>query len=1111
MSKRRREQDETARPPKRAKPENNLPTAVEEIQFARQLQQNLIFRQDGIPQLRSGILSFKAFLESILYHRDEDIRPRQLSILREYLDGQKPADENDQERPFLGQLWQAWSFASQNNNDHLTSAVSSVLTLLLRTLSSLLDFRDYGLLLCRTVLQHQHLRLVKRSLDAQKHKDFVISPCIRLLTEVTSFDGGVLSREVYKRREHTFDAASLRRNMGLVKTEISEEDARRRPSIRTLTVRYILAHFKYQQEGAKIDILKHRPLCISLFHFLQDDPVELVNDILNATEQYVLKDDQLPRSAKGTLLTQHNLERVTEIATRSGEEHAAAQRAFDWLRAVCTKSAYGILRSSGWYPPGTTIAESVGEDGDDTIDLGLDSLQFYDRTDRPDVRNTTLLGWLQTLRPHADTGERQLLITCFESAPELVAAYFAEKTIQLEPKLSNTWIGYASFLFEVLRLPLPGYLGNVDAEDFAQLPPQTTIVLESLLPRPLTQKIITRCLNQSSELITFFALRLLVLAFKKLQNVLSMFEKAAAASSATSSLWREASERLLSRFMEKAPAMKDVLNAFRKLPDDDDHALQREATLRLLRLYYEVAPVQALEEQIDVSAALTAALLRQETNDEDKTDATNLRAMELEHLLNIAKHSPGMRWFHKHGSLAYSPFTSLLKIHVQDLHSQQLRELIVDVLVEHGIANSEAEVDALMATFLTTSRHTDHLWAFLDDCLARVSRQPVKYVDYLDGVKSKASSEDRDEDLMPGLLVAVLPEQASFVKDKENVLSWIGSFLDLLLVARSSLTVHSLRKDLSKIHGRQKMLDATEGQALLQRVHLGKPQEAQTQRADAGDVPAPSLPFEAPPQESDNHPELLRWAQKDLELALQEGDIDALMLCLCSKHPDIRKQARAQLRILRGKLQASTLNFKAQLHLLVGELLETYEQQYTPEDRALPHLAGSFACHALHVLMEPTHFLYAKMNHYLMRSPEWRVARLPSYWLANTALSVPDEDDAYWKEVQWVLGWLVEGVRTAVDVDIFRRGGVFEKVMSIYNSPAASVKLVKENVMELLFRVTCVEGFSNVLITRCGVLSWLDMVKSSDDDLAELLKRRVLETCDRERIEQWSGVGLEQL
>lgn len=220
MSKRSNDQERESRPTKRAKhdSEHKLP-AVEEIHFARQLQHLLAFRQDGLQQLRHGIASFKTFLDGILYHKNEDDRVRHLSILREYLDSEKPADAKDLERPFLQQLWQAWSFANQNNNDRLASSISAIFALLLKTLSSLLDFRDIGILLCRTVLQHQHLRLIKWGLEAPKHKDFLISPCLRLLIEVTSFDGGILAREVYKRREQTFDTATLRRNLGLLKFE----------------------------------------------------------------------------------------------------------------------------------------------------------------------------------------------------------------------------------------------------------------------------------------------------------------------------------------------------------------------------------------------------------------------------------------------------------------------------------------------------------------------------------------------------------------------------------------------------------------------------------------------------------------------------------------------------------------------------------------------------------------------------------------------------------------------------------------------------------------------------------------------------------------------------
>lgn len=220
MSKREHESEDTSRPPKRARPDHAQPTKpAEEIWSSRQLQDLLAFRQDGVQELRHGIASLKAFLENILYNREDDNRGRHLSIFRDFLDSQKPKDPQDTERPFLTQLWQAWSFANQNNNDYLASSLCAIFALILKTVSSLLDFREIGALLCRTILQHQHLRLVKRSLDAPKHKDFLISPSLRLLTELTSFDGGVFAREVYKRREQTFDLSALGKHLGLFKTE----------------------------------------------------------------------------------------------------------------------------------------------------------------------------------------------------------------------------------------------------------------------------------------------------------------------------------------------------------------------------------------------------------------------------------------------------------------------------------------------------------------------------------------------------------------------------------------------------------------------------------------------------------------------------------------------------------------------------------------------------------------------------------------------------------------------------------------------------------------------------------------------------------------------------
>ena len=902
---------------------------------------------------------------------------------------------------------------------------------------------------------------------------------------------------------------------------ISEEEARRRPSIRTLTIRYILAHLKYLHKGGKIDILKIRPICTGLFHHLRDDPTELAKETLSVTEQHILKDDELPRSAKSALLVQQNLERVTELATRLHDDNAAAEAAFEWLKSVCTIPLYGVLRTSRWYPPGTAKTNH-DRTVHQMIDLGLDSIDFYDRASRPDVRNITLLTWIHNLRPQSNTRERELVLTCFGSAPELVAAYFAERNLQLEPKLSNTWMGYASFLFEVVQLPVPDLMGN-ETDELAQLPPQTNVMIESILPRPLTQKALTKCLNQSSELIMFFTVRLLVLAFQKLTEVRSQLSKCAAGSSKKGHavLWHDASERLVTRFTERCPAVKDVMAAFRKKPDNDEHALQREALTRLLELYFEVTPLEAMEDQFDVSAVLTAALLRQEATQDSgqsETGVRELRALELEHLLQIARQSTGMRWVHKQGALRHSPILTLLRIHSKDVRNRSIRGLINHVLTENNILDSTAACDALVTVLGQDICSGVEVYEFLDDCFLRATRKPVKYLDDLEAVAASTYGTQVGGIAYPDAFTAVLLEQAPFIiakpKDtKDQLEAFVNSYIELLMHDSERADVlESIRDTIAGLEGFNWVQKFADPGSLLGKVRLLEPTAVEAEQPASVVAEDTANIFDPVPKEPEDHPELVKWARKDLDMSLEDGDIDALILCLCSRYQDVRTQALTQLHKLESGLLNSSIEDKDPIYVLLGELLETYEQHYLPSAEALPYLAGTFAAHALRVQMEPTHLIYPKVNQFLNKGPEWRINKLPSYWLKNTNISLPEQDDAYWREVQWVLDWFVDGLRTPADLETLRRAAVFEKAMSLFASPgAAAHKQIRHKVQELLWRATFVDGGSTTIVTRAGVLSWLDYVKGKIGEVETVLRQRIVETFDREKIKSWSGLEVDEL
>src|SRR5262249_8169518 len=151
-------------------------------------------------------------------------------------------------------------------------------------------------------------------------------------------------------------------------------------------------------------------------------------------------------------------------------------------------------------------------DGDDSIPLGLDSPIYLDKyKESVPVRNGNLSTLIQFLRPDSDTLQMELLLKIFKAAPELVLDYFSKRTMfTSDPKPTANWLGESAFLFSTIQLPIPENCGWKDR--LPMIPPPVSIVIESILPRPLTQKILTRCIHQNTDVVTLFAIRTTTLA-----------------------------------------------------------------------------------------------------------------------------------------------------------------------------------------------------------------------------------------------------------------------------------------------------------------------------------------------------------------------------------------------------------------------------------------------------------------------------------------------------------------------------------------------------------------------------------------------------------------------
>ena len=516
---------------------------------------------------------------------EEPLRTTKLEALKGYCEEQssRKSGENVSFHDVIAQ----WNIAIEANNESLLSTIPSVLALLLRVISTELEFRNYGLSLCKDLLQKDQLRLLDRGLTATKTKEHLISPCLRLLTEVVSFDAGEVADLVYSRREST-----LRRlEQFLIRKPVDADDKRKgskTPSLRRIAQRYVIANIKYQGAKAKGELISEGSLLRTFLQGIKDDEGDIVLDILDTLEQNILKDASLTRNFKHRFLTYTNLTSLTSLyAFEDDSEEISSkvqQHTHKILRLICTSQEHGILRrQTGWYPLNSSPeTRATIESEGDHIDLGLESPVSLDvSTLKNSIRNTQLSGFAQSLRPDTNAVQMELLLDIFRAAPEIVAEYFSKKTtFTTDPKPTAQWLGQSALIFSTIQLPVPENCGWTEGLPLA--PPPTDVVIESILPRPLDKATLVRCLNLNNEIFTLFATRALSAAFRKLGGVLSMFQKGPEPGLA---LWHQAATKLQTSFIQRCPAMKDVIAAYHRTSKSDPDL--HEAVIELLALYFK--------------------------------------------------------------------------------------------------------------------------------------------------------------------------------------------------------------------------------------------------------------------------------------------------------------------------------------------------------------------------------------------------------------------------------------------------------------------------------------------------------------------------------------------
>ncbi|KAI0594058.1 ribosome 60S biogenesis N-terminal-domain-containing protein [Biscogniauxia sp. FL1348] len=1115
------------------------PPTSEDVHTARQLCQLLTFEQD-LRKARHGLQSFKNLLDSIA--NDEADGPGKKQIVLEFLEIVKPKDQEDEVPVYLPDIMETWGMASQMNNENVMSAVPVVLALLLRMISEDVDMASYGLGICRTLLQKRQQELLAKNLSADKGKDFIISPTLRLLREATCLDGGAFAAPIFRARNNTFK--SLARNMGLRFLGDGIENPQR-PSVRTNAIRFFLSNLRLLHVEAKRDLLSQKDIVASLMRHLREDPPSLIYEILDALKSSVVQDKKLSKDIKIKILNAHSLTRIASLYgySRDPEDAPGSGRlsveeaAHELLVAACTDHNAGICRSErGYYPDGVDPDTlMLGADASHRMDFGIDSIPWMSKFDDTiPVRNMLLAEFIQSLRPWSSTKQNELLVSIFGVSPELIAYYFLQKkTFTFDPKLSATWMGYAALLYNVVQLPIPAYFGH--ANSYASIPPPTSVVLGNLIPPPMTLKALTRCLSNKSKLVSFYAIRMLVLSLQKLGRALEMYREAA---SSSNSIWDEAARRLTDEFYQRIPDLKDIITCYRGMTDDD--LLQREAVSRLISLYYEVIPQLALKAKFDVSPMLLTTIKKVESSNGNDEDVA-MSLLELEHLCDVAKYSPSMRWFAKTTETPNSPFITLFRVYIEKttgLSADRLCSVLCYVADEHQLVESRGQsggLTPLIEALKNIGVIDPVIWTFLDNCMERCARTPIKYLEMIEEQLENTTPDEYNDKVTCPLMMAIAEQLPYLVSTSpgrsvlKSLAQFLSEYLGSLRVAGISKTFLKGVKGMlisgigdKKIGAKISILDKpkpkSQGQTNLRDSHTDAT-SSPTMEINGGIAPNKTTHMSeeelenklSVPVITSKENSLLRWSSKTPEELIEEGYATSLIVLLSSEHPSIRKEALTNVIKMASKIKESAYEENEQVWLLLMELAESARDSLS--EAPLPSVIVVFACKALDVLKNPLHPLYEKVNRFLTSSPTWSLDNVPL--IQNILQEGPTEDGAYYSELSWLLSFLLDSLRTPQDVALFHKRKVFEKVLSLASNPYMGPNL-RSQVLRIIYRATTIEGGSNTIITRFGAISWLVAQKAATIDAGErelyqALVRRLWETCDQKRISAWSQGGVEKL
>lgn len=580
-----------------------------------------------------------------------------------------------------------------------------------------------------------HMKIIYRCLYIGRPA--LANPALKLLTNMTTFHRGLLTNDLFS----AFDLSmTVLPKLLALKEDVKVDEAKRK-QIRGNFVKFYLSFISNSSVIVRRDLIAQKRVVSNWFKFLSYDDADTILLMVKTFDQKVLREPSYLKATKINLFNDWSVSLMARLLGRSdipsGETENVGTIIYNFLVFLTSDMTYGIrFPNKQWF---------LSED-EEEID-----------PENP-VNNRILLAVIKSLKPWEHIQRQDLVLSILSNCPELVAPYFKEDYgLSLEPKMSVFWISNILFLSRFIQTPLP--IDVINSTSFQ--PPKVEVMIEHILPSPLSKVALTKSLLHPTSLVKFNGLQIIIFAFNKLERVIALYK---------SKNWAESYYQLIEEVLNRIPDLQTITNSANSIEDMEKNRLLKTIMIKAIALYSNILPEIFVKSKFSLPKSLTTSL--------EKIDMDGLELVDLRNVLEVQAKLGGIgKWWNKSPELPYSLFTTLLRLCAllnDKLFTEQITSL-VEYLSKPTMLFRDATLISPVSILIHSLRTSipymtmdeqNKVWKLLDESVSRCLRSPYKYLDKLAALQKKVGAQK----VSVSPFLAIIIEQWKYV-DKTSAYS----------------------------------------------------------------------------------------------------------------------------------------------------------------------------------------------------------------------------------------------------------------------------------------------------------------------------------------------------